>query len=73
MRPVPAPHRVMDQVRSDLLSYIDTAYWLRDPAVAVERRRLLSSPGTLFQEPMLEPVLPYPGAVNATESVLGLA
>lgn len=65
MKPVPAPHRVMTEIQETLLSYIDTAYWLADPDVVAERRRLLSAPGTLFQEPLIEPVLPYPGTVPA--------
>lgn len=65
MKPVPAPHRVMAEIQETLLSYIDTAYWLADPEVVAERRRLLSAPGALFQQPLIEPVLPYPGTVPA--------
>lgn len=57
----------MSEIRETVLSYIDTSYWLRDPVLAAERRELLSRPGALFQEPLLEPVLPYPGTVDAME------
>ena len=67
MRPVPPPHQVMAEVRESLLAYVDTAYWLRDPQLIAERRQLLSEPGVLFQEPLLEPVLPYPGTDPAHE------
>lgn len=68
MKPVPAPHRVMAEIQDALLAYIDTAYWLNDQAVMAERRELLSQPGTLFQEPLIEPVLPYPGTRDAVEA-----
>lgn len=55
----------MSEIRESLLSYIDTAYWLNDPAMVAERRRLLAEPGTLFQDPLIEPVLPYPGTTDA--------
>lgn len=67
MRPVPAPQHVMSEIEEAVLSYVDTAYWLRDPEIAAERRALLARPGTLFQAPLLEPVLPYPNKVPAWE------
>jgi DEAD/DEAH box helicase domain-containing protein len=75
VKPVPAPHRVVTEIQEMLLSYIDTAYWLADEDIVAERRRLLSEPGTLFQEPLIEPVLPYPGTVPALDTCLevGLA
>src|SRR4051812_17859329 len=57
----------MSEIKDAVLSYVDTAYWLRDPALVAERRALLASPGTLFQEPLLEPVLPYPSTVPAAD------
>lgn len=67
MKPVPAPQHVMSEIQEAVLSYIDTAYWLRDPEIAAERRALLTKPGTLFQDPLLEPVLPYPNKVPALD------
>ncbi|WP_439939896.1 DEAD/DEAH box helicase [Nocardia sp. N13] len=67
---MPAPHRVVSEIQETLLSYIDTAYWLADGDVMDERRRLLSQPGTLFQEPLIEPVLPYPGTIPALDTCL---
>lgn len=57
----------MSEIEEAVLSYVDTAYWLRDPALTAERRALLSLPGTLFQPPLLEPVLPYPNKIPALE------
>lgn len=72
MRPIPPPHRVMRDLHDTTLSYVDTAYWLRDREVAAERRALLAQPGTLFQEPLLEPVLPYPNKLPALEACTSL-
>ncbi|MDN7121478.1 DEAD/DEAH box helicase [Nocardioides sp. ChNu-153] len=55
-------------IREAVLSYVDTAYWLRDAGVMAERRRLLAAPGTLFQDVQLEPVLPYPGTEHGLET-----
>lgn len=70
MKSVPPPTQVMSEIRDAVLSYVDTAYWLKDARLAEERRGLLSEPGTLFQEPLLEPVLPYPGTVPAIQCCL---
>lgn len=58
----------MSEIQEAVLSYVDTAYWLRDPDLVAERRALLATPGTLFQAPLLEPVLPYPNKVPALET-----
>lgn len=63
----PAPVRVASAITDATLSYIDAAYWLRDRKLASERRDLLSQPGVLFQDPLLEPVLPYPNVRPALE------
>ena len=68
MRPTPSPSNVLREISDSLLSYVDTAYWLRDASVAAERKTLLSEPGTIFQPPLLEPVLPYPGTAPALEA-----
>lgn len=68
MRSTPPPSLVLKQLSESLLSYVDTAFWLKDSRVAAERRTLLSDPGTIFQPPLLEPVLPYPGTAPALES-----
>ena len=67
MKPVPAPHQVMSEIQEAVLSYVDTAYWLRDPELRRRAPRALGSPGTLFQDPLLEPVLPYPNKVAALQ------
>ncbi|MDQ1106071.1 DEAD/DEAH box helicase domain-containing protein [Nocardioides zeae] len=64
---MPAPAGVAAAIEEAVLSYIDTAYWLRDRGLAAERRALLSEPGMLFQDPLLEPVLPYPNVRPALD------
>ena len=60
------PLSLRDDLTTAYLRYIDTAYWLRDPRLLAERRRLLEQEGSLASECLLEPVLPYP----ATEDLL---
>lgn len=60
------PQTVQDHVQSAYLRYYDTAFWLRDPVLLAERRRLLERTGALTQDILLEPVLPYPSTEDAT-------
>lgn len=57
------PLTLRADLREAYLKYFDTAFWLRDPSLLAERRRLLESPGTLLSECLLEPVLPYDASV----------
>lgn len=50
-------------LRDAYLRYFDTAFWLRDPRLMAERRRLLEDSGLLFTDPLIEPVLPYDATV----------
>lgn len=66
--PFPTPIRISNDLRSAFLRYIDTAYALRDKALADERRRLLlQGQGNLFAPLMLEPVVPYDGVASVGE------
>lgn len=61
----PTPAKIADDLRDAFLRYIDTAYALRDPALAAERRRLLlEGQSNLFAPLMLEPVPPYDGVAS---------
>jgi DEAD/DEAH box helicase domain-containing protein len=65
---VPAnPLSVQDGLRAAYLRYFDTAFWLRDPRLMAERRRLLDDSSLLFTDPLLEPVLPYDATVPLAE------
>lgn len=55
----PDPIRIEKSIREAYLRYYDTAYWLRDRELANERRALLSADGTVFQEPLIEPIPRY--------------
>ena len=48
-----------DRLREFFLSYLDTAFRIRDPALSAARRDLLSSPGQLTTTPYIEPVPRY--------------
>ena len=62
----PDPLGVYTAIKDGYLRYYDTAFWLRDPALRAERRRLLEQDGVVFTDPLLEPVMPYePGPTIA--------
>lgn len=64
----PTPVQIAEDLRAAFLRYIDTAYALRDPNLAEERRALLlEGQGNLFAPLMLEPVLPYDGVATVEE------
>lgn len=58
-----------ERIRELFLSYVDTAFRIRDEAIADERRELLRRPGTLANEPFLEPVPRYAAAPAALETL----
>ena len=53
------PKSVYERLREAYLRYYDTAFWVRNPAIRAERRHVLEAEGAIFQEPLLEPTLPY--------------
>jgi DEAD/DEAH box helicase domain-containing protein len=61
------PVTVYDDIRDAYLMYVDTAYWLRDPVLMEERRRLLEEGDALFTDVLLEPVVPYDSTVPLGE------
>lgn len=63
----PAPHRLEEALRDAYLRYYDTAYWLRSSELRAERRALLEAEGTVFTEPLIEPVLPYESGTSIAE------
>ena len=65
----PTPFEIEDGLRDAFLRYIDTAYALRNPDLASERRSLLLAGQTnLFAPLMLEPVMPYDGVASIAEA-----
>ncbi len=53
------PIQLDSAIRDSYLRYIETAYRLSDDGVRGERRDILETPGIIFAEPLIEPVLPY--------------
>jgi len=66
------PLRVYEEIKNAYLRYIDTAYSLRSKELMNERRRLLSNPGLLFTDVLLEPVLPHAATVELAEEIAAL-
>lgn len=62
------PATVYQAIRDAYLRYVDTAYWLRDPALMAERRRLLEQRHAVFTDVLLEPVLPYDAEIKLTDT-----
>jgi DEAD/DEAH box helicase domain-containing protein len=62
------PVSVTSGLRETALSYIDTAFALRDEVLRTERRQLLEREGQLLQDVLLEPVLPYDGTHDALDA-----
>ena len=68
------PQSLNDALVETYLRYVDTAYWLRDKRLMVERRQRLLESGMLATEPFLEPVLTYPAteAASAVADAMGI-
>jgi DEAD/DEAH box helicase domain-containing protein len=62
------PGYLSDRLRETVLRYVDTAFWLREPELLVERRRLFQTESPLLQDVLLEPVLPYDGTHAAVDA-----
>jgi DEAD/DEAH box helicase domain-containing protein len=58
----------MDYVRDAYLRYYDSAFWMRDDGIMAERKALLTEPGVMAQEPLLEAVPVYPSVTPVAES-----
>src|SRR5262245_17615826 len=60
-----------DRTRDFYLSYLETAFRIRDSGLTAERRRLLEQPGTLCTEPLIEPIPRYELAGFGLEDLAG--
>lgn len=56
------PIGAFNRIRDFYISYLETAFKIREEAVSRERRDFLESPGSLCVEPILEPVTRYRSA-----------
>lgn len=66
------PLGAFERIRELYISYLDTAFRVRRPALASERRRLLRTSGTLATVPFIEPVPRYRSADKALEDLVDL-
>ncbi|KPH05039.1 DEAD/DEAH box helicase [Rhizobium acidisoli] len=66
------PLGAFERIRELYISYLDTAFRVRRPALAAERRRLLRTSGTLATVPFLEPVPRYRSSPLALEDLADL-
>lgn len=57
----PTPGSLSTELREAFLQYYESAFRIRDDALRRARRRLVETPGRVFAETLIEPVLPYPG------------
>src|SRR5690242_11963814 len=53
------PIGAFDHVRDNFILYVKTAFGTRFPSLEQEREQLLREPGTLCQEPYIEPLAKY--------------
>lgn len=67
---MPTPSSVSGAIREAMLRYIDSAFWLRDPELRDERRKLLTVDSPLVMDPLVEPVIPYERTVNAVQAAI---
>src|SRR4051794_5007455 len=58
------------RLREFFIRYLDTAYRIRHPGLADDRRELLRQQGTLTTNPFLEPVLRYVSCGYRLEDLL---
>src|SRR5580704_14060016 len=58
------------RIRDFYISYLDTAFYIRDPEVSRSRRRLLEETRALCAEPIIEPLARYTRASFALEELI---
>lgn len=56
----PNPISISKDLKEAFSRYFSTNYRLRSSGLAADRDDLLAAPGQVFQEPLVEPVIPYP-------------
>src|SRR5262245_4540035 len=53
------PIGAFNRIRDFYISYLETAFYIRNPEISRERRALLEAAGSLCTEPIIEPVTRY--------------
>ena len=64
----PTPTALATHLEEAFIRYYETAFRVRDASIAEERRALMTRPGQVFAEPLIEPVPRYP-ATDSLDSV----
>ena len=62
------PAATLKYIQDAYHRYYDTAFWIRDPILLAERRRILEEIGATTQELLLEAVLPYPSVIPISQA-----
>ncbi len=65
---VASPPKVLDYVRDAYKRYYDSVFWMQDPGIMRERDEILSVPGVMAQEALLEAVPVYPSVKDIGEA-----
>ncbi len=60
-----------ERTRDFFISYLETAFRIRDPSLTAERRRLMELPGALCTEPLIEPIPRYTTAGFRVDDLAG--
>ena len=68
MNQAPNPFSVSNDLKEAFSRYFSTNYRLRSQGLAADRDELLAAPGQVFQEPLVEPVIPYPATDDLVET-----
>jgi DEAD/DEAH box helicase domain-containing protein len=59
-----SPKLFSDGLRESFVRYFNTAYWLENEVLLDERQKLITEPGALVADPLLEPIFRYPSTVS---------
>lgn len=65
---VSLPTKIAKYIQDSYLSYYNSAFWMRDQKLMLERNALLKEEGVLSREILIETVLPYPSTVSIDEA-----
>ena len=65
------PIGIFERIRDNFMRYVQTAFGTRFASIERERAFLLRQPGTLTQEPWVEPLPRYLSSEKTIDSLIG--